>query len=89
MVSVVFGCEGQRIFAETALKASLNMESKMYGLHKENQWFLVSSGARDNAHLQIGLEVGLNMESKMYGFRKENLWFLVSLGARNNAFSQN
>ena len=80
-VSGVFGCEGQRAFAEIAVKAGIIIESKMQGLHNENPRFLVFLGARDSALSQkIELKVAISMESNTHGFHWQNHTFLVSLG---------
>ena len=66
------------------------MESKMYGIHKENKRFLVSLGARDSAFSQkYDLKRASEWEATSIDFiRKGKERFPVFLGARDSAFSQ-
>ena len=66
-----------RELVEIAQRVGPSMESKMYGIHKENNGFQVCAcGAGILRELtEIAQRVGPSMESQMYGIHKENNGF--------------
>ena len=66
-----------RELAEIAQRVAPSMESKMYGIHKENKISSVCGAGILHELVEIALRVGPSMESKMYGIRKENYGFHV------------